>query len=218
MTQPGALPPVFCWTRFGWEGGESADEIIERKEIERHGNGGIFLWGIGNSVGSSIQILVTLCSEPEVLFSPIKGPPREIDVRPKSVVAWTGGVTLDGGPYNLPPHSLVRGQGENGRARYALVCFSEDPLTFANTESTVRFDEIRNLVSGRPVGASQVTAVVRVDSSSSCSGRDYVVACRAKLVPPFFVRLTAPVPVDLRHDQEDSRQAAPLIRAPTLLF
>ena len=54
--------------------------------------------------------------------------------------------------------------------------------------------ELRNLVSGRPVGASQVTAVVeRFTVSSEVSATSYVVRLRARLVAPYFVRLTDPV-------------------------
>jgi hypothetical protein len=66
---------------------------------------------------------------------------------------------------------------------------------------------LRNLVSGRSVAASQVTAVVeRSDEASEASGTTYLVRLRARLVAPYFVRLTDPVVVS---------DTVPLVRWPT---
>jgi hypothetical protein len=59
----------------------------------------------------------------------------------------------------------------------------------------LNFLELENLVSGRPLGASQVTAVVR-KAQERPDGNKYVVALRASLVPPYFVRLRDPMPAD----------------------
>jgi hypothetical protein len=56
--------------------------------------------------------------------------------------------------------------------------------------------ELRNLVSGHPVGASQVTAVVeRVADDLETQNGMYVVRLRARLVEPYFVRLVEPIVV-----------------------
>ncbi len=73
------LPEHFCWSRFGTEAGEKIDAIIERKERERIENGGIFLWGIGSAIGPSMSRLVELEAKPEVIFSPIRSAPRNVD-------------------------------------------------------------------------------------------------------------------------------------------
>ncbi len=52
------------------------------------------------------------------------------------------------------------------------------------------FLALRNLVSGNPLGVSQVTAVVRTVQKQPDSGMRYGVAMRAELAPPYFVRLT----------------------------
>ncbi len=57
----------------------------------------------------------------------------------------------------------------------------------------LNFLELENLVSGRALGASQVTAVVSKAQGES-TGSEYVVALRASLVSPYFVRLRNPVP------------------------
>jgi hypothetical protein len=60
-----------------------------------------------------------------------------------------------------------------------------------------------NMLSGSRLGASQVTAVVRRSEPIRADGQFYVVALRADLVWPFFVRLAEPVGVG----NDDRRQA-----------
>jgi hypothetical protein len=190
------LPRAFCWTRMGTEAGETLESILSRKELERQATGGLFLWGIGNSIGEAVDALARRVREPEVLFSCTKTHARPIDVTPDRRVVWTGAVTTLGQRYHLPRGTRVMGGVVNGRRlppRYALVCASERPLDVAD-HGSLRFSGLRNLVSGRPVGASQVTAVVeRSDEASVASGTTYLVRLRARLVSPYFVRLTDPV-------------------------
>lgn len=192
------IPLQFCWTRFGTEAAQSIHQILARKEEERQANHGLFLWGIGNAVGPSILELVRRSREPEVIFSPIKSAPREADVTPSSVVAWTAGSTLNGDPYELPKTALVTSRfvpSGSRRSHYALVCYSERPLNLSSSVHRIAFESLRNLVSGRKVGASQVTAVVERKSESIGDSRSYDVSMRARLVAPFFVKLTEPIVV-----------------------
>src|SRR5208283_70677 len=101
------LPNCFCWTRFGSEAGQGIEQILRRKEEERIANNGVFLWGIGNSVGTAMAELVRRCGRPEVLFSPIKSSAKSSDALPESVVAWTRAETVYGEEFSLPAHSLV---------------------------------------------------------------------------------------------------------------
>jgi hypothetical protein len=195
MHQAAHLPSIFCWTRFGTEAGETIETILERKERERHDTGGVYMWGIGNSVAPGVAELLLRTGSPEVLFSPIKGRPRTVDVSPPAVVQWRGGVTLSGERIVLPQTVRVM-SGHSRAAHYALVCSSDEPLHVGDF-GRLRFEGLRNLVSGNPLGASQVTAVVeRVPSHGD--GREYVVALRARLVAPYFVRLIDPVVQDPR--------------------
>lgn len=191
------LPDVFCWTRFGTEAGQAVEAILARKEEERHANGGVFLWGIGNAVGPSLRRLLELVRSPEVLFSPIHSSPRREDVDPSCVAAWTEAEALDGSRYCLPASSLVTSAWKPGReAHYALVCRSEDDLREMRPAGSVNFAELKNLVSGQNLGSSQTTAVVRRDTASNGSpNRSYMIAIRAQLVFPYFLRLTGPVPL-----------------------
>ena len=185
MREVTPLPRLFCWTRFGTEAGEPIEAILERKERERRDSGSFF-WGIGNSVGPGIQELLRRTNRPEVLFSPIRSRPRVVDVNPPSLTRWRAGTDLDGKRVVLPEAARVM-SGHARRAHYALVCHSDEPLRLEDV-GRIRFGALRNLVSGNPLGASQVTAVVELMQPSPADG-EYPVALRARLVSPYFVRL-----------------------------
>jgi len=187
------IPLHFCWTRFGTEAAQSIHQILVRKEQERQANHGLFLWGIGNAVGPSILELVRRASVPEVIFSPIKSAPREEDVTPPAIVAWTAGSTICGDRYDLPKTVLVTSRfvpPQPRRSHYALVCYSEQRLCLASSDRRIALRSLRNIISGRKVGASQVTAVVECKSEAAEDAWQYDVAMRARLVHPFFVKLT----------------------------
>lgn len=196
--QDQGLPPAFCWSRFGTEAGEPIEKILARKEEERLSNDGVFLWGIGNSVAPGLAELLQFCDQPEVLFSPIRARPRVVDISPAVTFAWTAGEGLDGTRYEVPETIRVTSGSscpdEAPRCHYALVCATDVPLSISDFGS-VTFQELQNLVSGRGLGASQVTAVVKQADEPSRDGTAYVVALRAMLVPPYFVRLREAEPV-----------------------
>ncbi len=193
------VPSVFCWTKMGTEAGQQLADIIRRKELERASGGGIFAWGIGNSVGPAIRYARSTESvqDLETLFTPMKAAPKSIDVAPTSIVMWLGFVSEQGETELLPPHMLVtsRGQSELGlqkRSHYALICKSSSSLVSQRNDEAIDHRAVRNLVSSNPVGASQVTSVVRYSYSES-SGASYPVLFRAKLTGQAFVRLAMPV-------------------------
>jgi hypothetical protein len=195
-----SFPISFVWSRFGTEAGQTIDSILQRKERERVANEGVFFWGIGNAVGPSIAALVSQTDNPVVLFSPIKSPPRLEDVRPESVVTWTSAIGLNGAPYALPLRSMITSRFTGGKQHhYALVCSSDSPLTDVHSESLstsggIFPGDLSNFLTGRPVGASQVTAVVQRRKRQSGVGT-YPVSFMAKLVPPYLIRLSAPRPI-----------------------
>jgi hypothetical protein len=186
------LPNLFCWTRFGSEAGEPIEQILFRKEQERLANGGVFLWGIGNAVGPSISELTRCTARPQVVFSPIKTAPRVKDVAPPAVVMWTEAEGLDGSDFDIPSNSLVTSSYDPETPRphhYALVCYSSRPLIPLERKHKIGFNQLRNLRTGRPIGASQVTAVVRCNGIAAEVPPMYDVAILADLVSPYFVRL-----------------------------
>lgn len=193
------LPRSFCWTRFGTEAGETVAAILARKESERLANGGVFYWGVGNSIAPAIAELVRRVKEPEVLFSPIKSRPRRVDIAPGCVVRWTSAEGLSGNSFELPSRAQVTSRWNPTRPatpHYALVCSSAEPLEIADV-GRLSFGALRNLRSGASLGASQVTAVVH-RADGSLGGGEYPVEFRAMLVPPYFVRLRGPIPLEDR--------------------
>jgi hypothetical protein len=193
------LPEIFCWTRFGTEAGQSVEQIFVRKEQERIANAGLFFWGIGNAIGPSMLELLRRTDSPEALFSPIQSTPRREDAIPSSVVAWTQAQTLSGEEYQLPEQSLITSRFDLAKPRarhYALVCYSETRIEAGLADERIHFAGLRNLLTSRPVGASQVTAVVQAGGSAPL-GKSllYDVAFRAQLMPPYVVTLRTPVPL-----------------------
>lgn len=190
------LPTAFCWTRFGSEAGQSAEAIFKRKELERQANLGIFLWGIGNSVGPSLELLLKEDLSPRVVFSPMRTKGKTIDAAPKRLFAWTQAIGLDGVPWPLPSGTLVTSRADaerigQKRQHYALVCRATIPLGSLAASLNLSFAALRNLASGAVLGASQVTSIVR--SVGSHDDGEYEVAVVADLVYPFFVKLIDPV-------------------------
>lgn len=192
-----SIPKSFCWTRFGTEAGESIEQILSRKEVERQKNGGVFLWGIGNALGPSIRELIKCSASPEVLFSPIMSKPRIDDVSPPSVALWRKGRDLNGNVVDLPEGSKVTSRmplnGSKVR-HHALVCFSSSPLSLSSTSQELPLARLQNLLTGRKIGASQVTAVVEMCGQDlSASSIRYPISIRASLVAPYFIDLLEPV-------------------------
>jgi hypothetical protein len=194
-----ALPQAFCWSRVGTEAGQLLGSILRRKEEERLSNGGFFFWGIGNAIGPSLRELVRR-ADPQVVFTPIRSAPRPVDVNPGQIVAWTRARGLDDRPFNLPTRTLITSRFDPASRKdshYALVCFSEIAITAqTNDELAFTSDDVQNLLTGRPVGASQVTAVVeKAVLNGVTSTRRYHVLLRASLVAPYLLRLTEPRPL-----------------------
>lgn len=193
------LPECFCWSRFGTEAGQFIDQIVNRKEQERLANDGMFLWGIGNAIGPSMRELLHRTQTPEAFFSPIKSAPRPEDVAPPAVVAWTTAETLEGDSFSLPGCSLVTSRYDPlapKTTHYALVCFSDSPLCVSRAKEKISLKGLRNLLTGRPVGSSQVTAVVQLtEAAGLVETPAYDIALRARLIYPYFLRLRDPLPL-----------------------
>lgn len=195
-----AVPQRFCWTKFGTESGESVENILERKEMERSAHQGMFLWGIGNSVGPAVRELVRREPRPMVLFSPMRSRPKQIDVEPSAVLRWTRAFTLNDEEWRIPPgvQVLSRGAthaGAQKRSHYALVCRSDSPLTADQQLGDLDFGDLVNLLSHSKLGHSQVTSVVQLQPSGGTTGTRYPIGFAAELAFPYFIRLVDPIPV-----------------------
>jgi len=190
-----SLPPLFCWSKYGVEAGELAELIVERKERERRLNHGVFLWGIGNSIQPSLEALLERTLDPEVFFTPMLSGPARCDALPRSLVTWTSATGIDGSTYEMAPHSVVISgprNSEQGKRHYALVCRAADAITAPRETAWIDPAMLRNLRSGREVGASQVTSVVKRVPTVTRSRTRYRVSFRAVLAYPYFLTLTGP--------------------------
>jgi hypothetical protein len=199
------LPDVFCWSKFGTEAGDEPEMILRRKERERFLNAGVFLWGIGNSIWPSLKQLVHSVESPRVVFTPMLSEASTADSAPTSVVLWRAASAFDNAAYCLPEYSMVTSrfsEGQHGRARchYALVCRSDSALAESCDNTRLDHSSLRNLVSGAPVGSSQVTSVVKASGQPWKENGRYAVAFIAELAYPYLVRLADPVsvPVNVR--------------------
>jgi hypothetical protein len=193
------VPSVFCWTKMGSEAGQSLDDILRRKDLERQCGRGVFAWGIGNSVGPAIHYARTQTAIDELfaLFTPMKSAPKLIDSAPSQIVMWTSYFTSHDGTAELPAHMLVTSRGSAGsgsekRTHYALFCQSDESLLDQRNLGAIDQHAVCNLVSSNPVGASQVTSVVRHNERLAMEPT-YPVRFKARLTKSGFVRLTDPV-------------------------
>jgi hypothetical protein len=194
------LPDYFVWTRYGTESGEAVESILARKEQERQASGGIFLWGIGNSVAPSVRKLLARLKDrdPSVVFSPMLAAPRAVDVAPADVVVWQSARGIDEQEWEMPAGTLVTSRGGAAGViksrHYALVCQRNEALRVNDSGDRFAIADLSNFASGNPVGHSQVTAVVH-RTGRSADG-PYVAAVIATLAYPYVVELSDPVKVD----------------------
>lgn len=194
------LPDYFVWTRYGTESGEAVGSILARKEQERQAAGGIFLWGIGNSVAPSVRKLLASLKgrDPCVVFSPMLAAPRAIDVTPAKVFAWQSARGIDEQEWEMPAGTLVTSRGGaagiSKSRHYALVCQRNEALRVNDSGDRFAIADLANFASGNPVGHSQVTAVVHRTGRSTDG--PYVAAVVATLAYPYVVELSDPVVLD----------------------
>lgn len=196
-SRPFHIPEIFCWTKVGTEAGQSLKEILQRKEMERRVGGGTFAWGIGNPLGEAPELAKKLSTsgELDILFTRMKSAPRQVDASPSTLFLWMFYQKSNGEIALLPDHMLVTSRGYEGkRVHYALLCKSESELKEDSIDSGFDATDVRNLISMNPVGASQVTSVVRYMGRTT-NDNPYRIAFSAKLYAEGFVKLVEPVPI-----------------------
>lgn len=185
---------LVCWSRMQGEAGQPLETIVARKERERRAGNGLYFWGVGNAPSTAINALARAGREIPAIFSIMKTPPKAHDLAPARTVVWRRYIDCYGIERALPPHALVTSRGDSAagpkRAHYALICRSDAPLQIRDDEA---FDPLAYCnASGKPVGASQVTALLRRIGQPS-KGSQYRVNLRASLTGSLWVRLTDPL-------------------------
>jgi hypothetical protein len=194
------LPATFCWTKMGTESGESLEAIIRRKEWERQLGDGYFLWGIGQSLGGNARVAARDIASLRAFFSPMISKPKAIDVKPTEVVLWNAWVDGQGQIRQLPIHCFVTSRASLPSSRkkeshYALVCFSNRKLDAQQENICIFPSYLRNVTTNKPLGASQVTAVVRVEQATDEAyiTKGYSISFSSELRSPYCVQLADPV-------------------------
>lgn len=180
------------------EAGQQIELVVQRKECERAAGNGLFCWGIGNAPPRSLCEFVRRDAKIDVVFSLMKSRPKAVDVSPNRVVVWRGYFGLDGEELRLPPNSLVTSRAKaSGRAHYALICHAARKLELADHGAFDPAAYLNVSAAGRPVGASQVTALLRrisPEADTTC----YRINLRASLAKTFWVKLTDPIELTCR--------------------
>ena len=196
-----------CWSRMQAEAGQALDAIVRRKELERRAGRGSFCWGVGNAPATMTSALARLGHPVVAIFSVMKSRPKAVDVHPTRTFAWRRYVDSAGAVRSLPRHVLVTSRGDSAGGpkdrHFALMCWSDAPLII---QHGVPFDPsaYRNAGgNGAPVGASQVTALLKRASNGS-GETGYEANICARLADSYWVRLTDPVECDLDIGEADA--------------
>ena len=196
-----------CWSRMQAEAGQMLDAIVTRKERERRAGDGVFLWGVGNAPSTAINSLARLRISVPVIFSAMKSKPKAVDIAPSRTIVWRQYINECGIERPLPTSAFVTSRGDSaGRAKtrhYALMCYSDAPLALTQG---VPFDPsaFRNVGGvGAPVGASQVTALLR-QVAEPTDAPDYEANIIAWLTEGYWVRLSDPQELSVRSIAEIS--------------
>lgn len=193
------IPNVFCWTKMGTEAGQSLEKILFRKELERRAGNGTFAWGIGSSLGEGAKLARQEHGNIDVLFSPMKSAAKILDAEPSQVLLWLDYFDDEAGQISLPEHMIITSRGNlakagNKRSHYALICNACDDITIPTAAGVINANQARNFASLNPLGASQVTALVRYQTHrTDLNEKLYPVTFRATLHGAGFVRLVSPV-------------------------
>lgn len=215
LSAPAHLTNIVCWSRMQTEAGQGLEAIVNRKELERRANGGVFFWGVGNPPAKSVREVVRSGERVDAVFSVMKSKPKPSDVSPSRVVLWRSYFDTSGSEKPLPSGTLITSRGESATraksAHYALMCYSQDALELGDL-GPFDPDAYCNLSAERgPVGASQVTALVERHSRER-STTGYRVNLRAQMTGSFWVRLGSPVTLSIG-SRERLDNAAKLVRS-----
>jgi hypothetical protein len=144
-----------------------------------------------------IRLLAARVPHPVVIFSLMPTRPHQRDSNPDGVLVWEAYRTETGGIAHLPPHAVVTSSahdrvGNQKTSHYALVC--GNPIGLRESGGgELNISTLRNFGDGgRPIGPSQVTAVVERITGHNGGNLHYPITARATLVAPFAVKLLTP--------------------------
>ena len=195
--------------KFGPESGETAKEILARKDLERRSGIRVhkneFWWGIGEKgTAQSINSLISQHGANVVLFSAIKDqkPPNKGST--SDALVWRkyrilGSDTL----HDIPKHVLITSAAatKSGTVRtthFALICNSSVPIKIGGRVFRFSDRHYKGLSKGGKLGKSArgqrtTTALVRWTSSPISGAEcDSLIDFSAELCAPYCVELSDP--------------------------
>ena len=206
--------PVFqqaavCLTKFGPESGETAKEILARKDLERRSGVGAhrneFWWGVAEKgTAQSIQTLISQHGGNIVLFSAMKdqNPPNKGSAT--DALVWRKYRMLGGDIIqDIPKHVLITSAavtkvGTTRTKHFALVCNSSVPLKIGGRAFRFSYRHYKTFSKDGKLGKSargkRTTAALVRWTSSPISGAecDSVIDFYADLCTPYCVELFDP--------------------------
>jgi hypothetical protein len=223
--------PVFqhgavCLTKFGPESGETAEEILARKELERrsgiraHKNE--FWWGIDKKgTAQAINRLISQHGAKVLLFSAIKNqePPKKSSAS-SDVLVWTKYRMPGSNPlHDIPKHVLITSavatkSGGIRTTHFALICSSSFPIKMGGRVFRFSSSHYKNLSKdgklGRSAKEQRTTAALVRCTSSPISGAecDSIIDFSADLCAPYCVELSDPKQIPLSAVVTLNRQIA----------
>lgn len=206
--------PVFqqeavCLTKFGPESGETADEILARKDLERRSGSRAhkneFWWGIGErGTAQSINRLISQHGANVVLFCAIKSQKLPENESASDVLVWRKYSVLGGGElHDIPKHVLITSaavtkSGRIRRTHFALACNSSGPIELGGRAFRFSNSHYNNLSKdgkpGKSARAQRTTTALVRSTSSPISGAecDTIIDFSADLCAPYCVELSDP--------------------------
>ena len=207
--------PVFqqaavCLTKFGPESGETAKEILARKELERRsgvsGHKNEFWWGVGKKgTAQSIQTLISQHGGNTVLFSAIKDQTPPDKGSATDALVWRKYRMLGDDIFqDIPKHLLVTSAavtkgGTTRTKHFALVCNSSVPLKMGGRAFRFSNSHYETLSKDGKLGKSargqRTTAALVRWTNSPISGAecDSLIDFYAEFCTPYCVELFDPV-------------------------
>ena len=192
------VPPTasFVWSEIGLDAGETPEHIIVRKEAERVAGAGEFWWGLGASLGVSVEVMAqrnggTL----PALFSKSKGIETQQNSEVRIWNAWRSVLHPDQ-QGRIPGHIIVTSghDPKKRQTRFALICRSAVELALG-TVGFCELDQCRTVRGGRQRvdalrGAQLLTKrEPLISPHGSPSQSVYRIAFKATLVGHCYVQL-----------------------------
>ena len=192
------VPPTapFVWSEIGPDAGETPEHIIIRKEAERVAGAGEFWWGLGASLGVSVEVMAqrnggTL----PALFSKSKGIETQQNSEVRIWNAWRSVLHPDQ-QGRIPGHIIVTSghDPKKRQTRFALICRSAVELALG-TVGFCELDQCRTVRGGRQRvdalrGAQLLTKrEPLISPHGSPSQSVYRIAFKATLVGHCYVQL-----------------------------